>query len=740
MTRKRAKSSRKSKLIHQQLLAVLLRRRWWFLGTCLGIMSLSSLIGFISTPTYQSKLKLLVELPKQDLHREKLIASKPKLLQSWSRNQLESEYATQLNLLHSSLLIDQALNLLPQEYQNLDLSQIDEQLKLNQVVTNSVGTRIFEVVYTDDNPDKTQQFLAALTKVYQEYQQQQFESSSNQDTKLIKQQSPVVKPAVNKASITLGLATREKNSSEVQGLATGIQAVIDDIEQERQHLYHQYQATQSFARVIQHQLGLTSQDTLIKSVLSQYPHYQQLVKDIQDTDWAITQGRAKISTADSNIQQLTLQRNQQNQQLEQQVEAVFQQFSIRSNYQVVGDGKYSKTNSSLLEQLIDAHKELITLSVKEQSLAVSGQKLQAQLNSLIDLESSVADSTQNHSSSQPEALTPPQLTWKVVETAQLGEQITPNFKSNVLLGTLVGLFLGLIVAVIREALDDTLYTVDELKHNLRLPLLGVVEDLPPMRFGNGWLKLPWHQSQNITPHLLSSIQRQSCQESLDLIYKKLQLFNPTRVLKSLAITSALPSEGKSTLALGLALSAARSHQRVLLMDANLRQPSLHQHLNLPNEQGLSTLLSHDTHLPPGDYPGPMPHVWLSTFQDEDNLGKSSLGANVDVLTAGPMVQDPVKLLNSRRMQELMATFEDHYDLVIVDTPAILGTVDALQTASICDGVVMIGHLGKINQSSLWSALATLSRLNLIGLVANRVRNSQQTNHQSFYFPTSAMVN
>ena len=325
MTRKRAKSSRKSKLIHQQLLAVLLRRRWWFLGTCLGIMSLSSLIGFIIKPTYQSKLKLLVELPQQDLHREKLIASKPKLLQSWSRNQLESEYATQLNLLHSSLLIEQALNLLPQEYQNLEISQIDEQLKLNQVVTNSVATRIFEVFYTDDNPDKTQQFLAALTKVYQDYQQQQFESSSNQDTKLTNQQSQVVEPVVKRLSTTLGLATREQNSSESQGLAKGIQAVIDTIKQDRQHLYHQYQATQSLARVIKQPLGLTPQETLIKSVLSQSPDYQKLVKEIQETDWEITQGPANIGTGNYTIQQLTLQRNQQNQQLEQQVEAVFQQ-------------------------------------------------------------------------------------------------------------------------------------------------------------------------------------------------------------------------------------------------------------------------------------------------------------------------------------------------------------------------------------------------------------------------------
>lgn len=733
MTRKKAKKSRKPGLIYQQLLTVLLRRRWWFVTTWLGIVSIASLISLNSKPTYQSKFQLLVELSTQDLHREQLITSKPKLLQPWLRYQLESEYATQLNLLQTSVLIKQALDLLPQEYQNLDLNQINEQLDLQQVVTDYIGTRIFEVVYTDEDPHQTQQVLIALAKVYEDYQQ--LESNSNQETELINHQSTVV----NQTTIsTLAVGAQHQNDS--QGQTLGIQAVLDDISEERQHLYHQYQATESLAKVIQHQLGLTSQDTVIKSVLSQSPPYQKLLQEIQQTDWEITQRRAKLNNGNLSIQELTLQRNRQNQQLEQQVEQVFEQLSVRSSYKIVEQGRYSKTNASLLEQLIEAHKELISLRVKEQSLTISEQQLQAKLNSLEIRESPSEISSQNPISSPSPSFAPPQLAWKVVETAQLGKQITPNFKSSLLLGTLVGLFLGIIVAIISEASDDTLYTLDELKNKLRLPLLGTVEELPHIKLGHSWLKLPWGQSRTIPPDLLSCIQAQSCQESLDLIYKKLKLFNPTGVLKSLAITSALPGEGKSTLALGLALSAVRSHQRVLLMDANLRQPSLHQHLNLPNEQGLSTLLSNDTHLPRGDYPCPMPHVWLSTFQGEDSTGNSSLGANVDVLTAGPMVQDPVRLLNSQRMQELMATFEEHYDLVIVDTPAILGTVDALQTASICDGVVMIGHLGKINQSSLWSALTTLSRLNLIGLVANRVRNSQQTHHQSFYLPTSAIVN
>jgi len=165
------------------------------------------------------------------------------------------------------------------------------------------------------------------------------------------------------------------------------------------------------------------------------------------------------------------------------------------------------------------------------------------------------------------------------------------------------------------------------------------------------------------------------------------------------VTSTLPGEGKSTLVFGLALSAARLHQRVLLIDADLRRPSLHQQLNLPNQQGLSTLLSGDATLP-------NPHrISLS-------------GSNIDVLTAGPTPTDPVKLLSSPRMGELMRAFEQTYDLILLDTPPVLGMVDAIQIASFCSGVVMVGRLDRVTQSELMEATAMLSQLNVIGVVAN----------------------
>jgi polysaccharide biosynthesis transport protein len=195
------------------------------------------------------------------------------------------------------------------------------------------------------------------------------------------------------------------------------------------------------------------------------------------------------------------------------------------------------------------------------------------------------------------------------------------------------------------------------------------------------------------------VQQTSFREAIDLICKNVHLLSRSKRLNSLLITSALPQEGKSTLAFGLAVSAARLHQRVLLIDANLRHPSLHAELGLANEQGLSVLLEH-----PDTLPNPVP-VLLGSFR-------------LDILPAGPKPSDPVRWLSSPRMKELMTLFESTYDLVVIDAAALVGIVDAVQVASVCSGTIVVGRLNHITQSNFQQAIAVLQSLNLLGIVVN----------------------
>jgi capsular exopolysaccharide synthesis family protein len=275
----------------------------------------------------------------------------------------------------------------------------------------------------------------------------------------------------------------------------------------------------------------------------------------------------------------------------------------------------------------------------------------------------------------------------------------------------VGLFLGGVAAFAREALDDSVHTSAQLKLTAAMPpLLGVTPKLPQLALGGFAVELPWRSERPLnTP--LEIVQWLPFREASDLIYKNIQLrqnhsrlSNATNDVstsgESIVVTSALAGEGKSTIALALAFSAARLNQKVLLVDGNLRQPSLHEQLNLVNLRGLSNYLTTEVNRQP-------------TIQQI-----SLSGCSFDVLSAGSQNSDPVRLLASSRLATMIKQLEQQYDLVIIDGPSSLGRVDTIQLVSCCSGVVMVGRMDQVTMSQFSEAHYLLSKFNVIGIVAN----------------------
>ena len=686
MTNRKRVRHLKSKGSYKHLLTILLRRRWWLFSTWLGVVAFSAALSFAIKPTYQSKMQVLVSF---DTDYSPSDSSPP----------VGKNPQSQPDFLRSNRFIAQTINSLDREYPDFDTSKLNYQLTINSVITDQIGTQIWEIAYADDDPSITKQVLEVMEKVYQDYDKQSQQANPTPS-------EAVAENVVNTTATDGGFTDGENQ------LAT-ISAALKKLEWEKKQLSIDYQATESFSQVVLQQLEISSPQPSVILLLNQSPDYHELRAEIEQTDLAIAKKQAEFSPSHSQVTLLEAQRNQQNQLLQQQVEKVLHEFTAQVSNKIASDRKYRDTNLALLRQLIGGYQELIVIWVKQQSLDLIEDYFRSQLNRL--------PATQDHDSLEEKkevsATKNQQFNLQVVETPRQGEKITPDLQSNLLLGTVVGLFLGIFIAWLRDNLDDSIYSADDLQQRSPLPLLGVVEELPRVKLG---------KSSTIAPALLHITPWQPFRDSLDLIYTNIQMVNFTGGIKSLAVTSALRNEGKSTMTIGLAISAARCHQKVLIIDANLRQPTLHQHLNLTNERGLSNLLSEDTELPSIEAPFPMPHVWLSTLAAHDTLVNSPLDHNIDILTSGPIPQDPIKLLSSVRMKQLMTIFEHNYDFVILDTCSVLENADTLKIASLCSGSVLVGHLGKLTQSRLLSAIKTLQRMNLIGLIVNGAKKSQST--------------
>jgi capsular exopolysaccharide synthesis family protein len=378
------------------------------------------------------------------------------------------------------------------------------------------------------------------------------------------------------------------------------------------------------------------------------------------------------------------------------------------------EGQLGETHLTLVNQLAEAQSSLTALRARGQSLDQSEQAIVAELRQFPTMLSEFnrlqpkvklnRDTLEQLSKARQELaleIARGGFDWQIVEQPKLGKHIGPKLHQNLLLAAIAGLILGCAVAFIRDGIDDAVHSPDDLKKLSALPLLGMIPELS--RSSDVIAQFPQQPSGELVPPLTQVIPWTVFRESLDLIYKNIQLLPTGNGLKSIVVTSALSGEGKSTVALGLAMSAARLHQRVLLIDADLRRPSLHKQLDLPNEQGLSTLLAGET---------------ATSGWDGIQISQLYTEMPISVLTAGPTPTDPAKLLSSHRMSELITRFEQTYDLVVLDAPPVLGIVDAILTASFCSGIVLVGRIGQVTRAELTQATAVLNKLNVIGVIAN----------------------
>jgi polysaccharide biosynthesis transport protein len=292
--------------------------------------------------------------------------------------------------------------------------------------------------------------------------------------------------------------------------------------------------------------------------------------------------------------------------------------------------------------------------------------------------------------------------------------VFPNIPLNLALSALISTFLGVGVAILFDALDNTVRDPEQVSRTLKTVVIGT---LPIIKSLRGQLKPVAAndddgQSGTGVP---TSIKRTltSFDEAVRTLRNSILLTDFDRRIRSLLMTSASPSEGKSTVAVHLALAHAEQGQKTLLIDGDLRRPSIHKFFDIPNSVGLSKVLVYD-------FP------WRDALvQPRHDLRLSVMPAGGATRRAADLVGPGLSLLLDEATQE--------FDLVILDAPPLLGFPEPMQMAAMVDGVVVVTRAGQTNRSAVASVLATLERLraNVIGLVLNEVH--KEMSHSYYYY-------
>ncbi|BAY34687.1 lipopolysaccharide biosynthesis protein [Nostoc carneum NIES-2107] len=714
----------------KQLTTILFHRRYLILGISCAVMSVASILALLAKPTYQSSMQILVSSNLYEGVRSSNVQGNPDS-EFTDPNFQVVDYTAQLKLMISTKLIQKAVDLLRPTYRDITLEDIKGKkekgekppLEVAQIEggsgINKIPSQVFEVTFKDKDPVKAQKVLQALQTVYQEYNIEQQNERLHKGLSFVNARLPEIKKEVSQAEKNLEAFRRQHNLLDPEVQSKILLESLADIQKQLETTRAQLQDNRARQANLERKMAASSQNAIISSRLSQSTRYQGLLNEIQKTELALAQQRLRYTENSPVIQNLTQQRQSLLALLRQEAgRSVGEKGKIVGNSRqpLLTQGQMVGVDLKLVEEVIQVQTTSLGLIANEKSLVESEQRLRSELSkypALIAQYNRLLPEVETNRKTLEQLLQAQQslglkiaqggFDWQVLEAPDKGMYMGSGRVFLLGGGIIIGPILGIVAALVWEMFHDVIYSARELQRLTNLRLLGTVPRLGG-RARKRLAKLPWDKQDRAIPLVLESNPRLPYHENLDMVYQNIQILRYPQLFQSLMLTSTLAGEGKTTLSLGLAVSAAHMHRRVLLIDANLQNPSLHKILELPNDWGLSLLLEEEANTPVADYIQP-------------------IHPDVDVLTAGPTPEDTVKLLSSDRMKELIELFEQTYDLVLIDAPAILDNVDARIVASVCSGIILVGRIGQITQSELIQAREILSRLNLIGIIANDVKDS-----------------
>jgi succinoglycan biosynthesis transport protein ExoP len=280
--------------------------------------------------------------------------------------------------------------------------------------------------------------------------------------------------------------------------------------------------------------------------------------------------------------------------------------------------------------------------------------------------------------------------------------VFPRVRLNALIAFFASTLLGIAVVFLSDSMDHTLRDPEQISRHLQTEVLG---SLPVVKAWRG--HLPGKSGKEvIQPNELFGLAKglaSSYEEAIRTLRDSILLPHADRRPRTLLMTSATPREGKSTTAVHLAVVHSQQKRKTLLIDADLRRPSIYQYLGLSNDRGLSNVVNGELE-------------WRDALQTNETLPW------LTVLPAGPASRRAADGLGTT-LKDVFTHAMKEYDLIICDAPPLLGFAESLQIAKLVDGVVVVALAGQTEKNAVASVLTNLRRLkaNVIGLALNEVR-------------------
>ncbi len=704
-----------------------------------GVTAAAALLTFIKEPLYQGKFKLLVEPVAEEQENP---------LSVLQQDLGGLDYDTQIEVLQSPRVLNPIVETLNNKYPKLEYEKLIKASKSPLKIKQLDKTKIIEVSYIDADPKKIQFVLDNLSEAYLLYSLEERRVEVKQGIDFVESQLPEVRTRVDELQGEVQKFRQQYNLINPEQQAEILAKKQVDFEQRYFETQAELKETNSLYALLQKQLGLQPQQALAASYLSESPRYQNLLDELQKIEVELVQESARFLPSNPAVQNLVEKKDRLLTLLQQEANGVLGEGLSNTVDSTPNLTSPSSLRLELNQQYIQAANQIQILEIRQQALSEAMSQLEELTKQMpiiarqyTDLKRELTVATQSLTrflTAQEELQlkgAQQALPWQTIAKPTVTENpISPNPPRNIALGLVSGILLGLGAALLAERLDPVFHSSEELKESVNLPILGLIPiqkdlkpldeletapkkeklNLPQLQVGNTTINLNTSQPE---PKSIDSKQKwygaSPFLEAFRSLNTNIKLLGSDSSIRSFVISSSIPSEGKSTVSCHLAQAAAAMGQKVLLIDADLRRPQVHRWIGVENEEGLSNVLA-------------------TGLDIEEAIIKVPQWENLSVVTAGDIPPDPTRLLASQKMYALMERLKSSrkYDLIIYDTPPILGFADGRILSTRTNGVVLVVRIGKTDRSLLKQNIDNIKMSNVpvLGVIANQVNRSSNSYH------------
>lgn len=695
---------------------LVLKRRWIVAaGVLAATVGLVGLATSMQRPSYEANGRVLVQSNRTTSLTG--VGEKVGTLESLKRegNPLDTQAVVVTSYPILQRVID-TLQLKNSKNRPMDPEELARRLKVEAVPT----TDILNLKYSDDDPEMSANVVNQIMKAYIDNNLKTNQEEANKAGRFIDSQLPSAEAILQKASEELqdfrtrnGIVDLERESAaNINSIAT----LQDQLGQARAQLADTARQEQTVAD----QLGLELGQAIDLASLSQSAGVQDVLSQLQQVESRLVTEQARFKDTTPQIQTLKQQREDLSALLQSRVgEAVGANVAVAPGALQVGDikRKLAESLAQLQSQRLGLDGRISTLSgllANYRNRALATPALLKQQGDLERKQEIALTAYQNLNARKQEievAKNQQVGNARILQNALVPTQPASRMRLVLLAaGAMVGLLLGVAAAFFVDMIDKSLKTVKEAEAQYGYTLLGLV----PRFETSDTPTIVSPSADDISPRVIAMTSpRSMIHEAYQMLQANLKFMSLDKKVKTIVVSSAVPREGKSEVAANLAATMAQSGRKVLLVDADMRNPSQHHLWGIVNSVGLSNVV---------------------VDQSELRQAVKPITSNLSVLTAGVMPPNPLAILDSEAMTAFLETVSKDYDYILFDTPPLAGTADAAVLGKMTDGVLITVRPGVADSASVAAAKSLLDRSepNILGLVANGVNVRYEPDSYFYY--------